>query len=58
MAHDADVFRAFLEIVSVQSPPSAVLARPGMVDKIMAAAGRGSLPVPGPNREELLGLVA
>jgi 2-polyprenyl-6-methoxyphenol hydroxylase-like FAD-dependent oxidoreductase len=59
MAHDADVFRAFTEIVSVQSTPSAVLARPGMIDKIMTvAADREPVPIPGPNRQELLGLVA
>jgi flavin-dependent dehydrogenase len=58
MAYDADVFRAFLEIVSVQTLPSVVLARPGMIDKILAGAERGPLPIPGPNREELLDLVA
>jgi 2-polyprenyl-6-methoxyphenol hydroxylase-like FAD-dependent oxidoreductase len=57
MAYDADVFRAFVEIVTVQSLPSAVMARPGMIDRIMAAAERGPLPIPGPNRDELLGLV-
>ncbi len=57
MAYDADVFRAFLEIVSVQTLPSAVMARPGMIERIMAAAERGPLPIPGPNREELLDLV-
>jgi flavin-dependent dehydrogenase len=57
MAYDADVFRAFLEIVSVQTLPSAVMARPGMIERIMAAAERGPLPIPAPNREELLDLV-
>jgi hypothetical protein len=59
MAYDADVFRAFMEIVSVQSTPGAVLARPGMIDKIMTvAAEREPVAIPGPNRQELLGLVA
>jgi hypothetical protein len=58
MAYDADVFRAFLEVVSVQTLPSAVMARPGMIERIMAAAERGPLLIPGPNREELLDLVA
>ncbi len=58
MAYDADVFRAFLEIASVQTLPSAVMARPGMIDRIMTAAERGPLLIPGPNREELLDLVA
>jgi hypothetical protein len=57
MAYDADVFRAFLE-VSVQTLPSAVMARPGMIERIMAAAEGGPLLIPGPNREELLDLAA
>lgn len=59
MAYDADVFRAFMEIVTVQNPPGVVMARPGVIDTIMAiAAERELLPTPGPDREQLLGLVA
>jgi len=53
------VYRGFLEILSVQSTPGAVLSRPGMIDKIMTvAAGREPVAMPGPDRQELLGLVA
>jgi hypothetical protein len=39
MMHDADLFRAAIEIRSLLALPQEVLARPGMVDRIMAVAG-------------------
>jgi 2-polyprenyl-6-methoxyphenol hydroxylase-like FAD-dependent oxidoreductase len=59
MAYDAEVFRAYLEIIGVLALPQQVLARPGMTDRIMTVAeGRDPLPVPGPTREEVLDLMA
>jgi hypothetical protein len=57
MMFDADVFRAYLEIISMLAPPEEVLARPGLTDRIMAAAGR-DVQVPGPSRAELLKMLA
>ena len=59
MAYDGDIFRAFLEIFTVLTPPSEVLARPGLLDRILTIAPRttthsGS---PGPTRQELVELV-
>jgi 2-polyprenyl-6-methoxyphenol hydroxylase-like FAD-dependent oxidoreductase len=58
-ALDADIFRAFLEIVSCLTLPSDVLARPGVADRVLelteAADGRGGLP--GPTRAELVELL-
>jgi hypothetical protein len=55
MMYDADLFRAFLEIVSVQALPQEVMARPGIVDRILevASAHEPVIP-PAPSREELL----
>jgi 2-polyprenyl-6-methoxyphenol hydroxylase-like FAD-dependent oxidoreductase len=59
MVHDAEVFRAFLEIMGCLTLPQEVFARPGMVDRVLKAAGQGDVPPPpGPTRQELLGLLA
>ena len=59
MGVDADVFRAALEIMGCLSLPSEVLGRPGMAERVLAAAAGGdSRRVPGPGREELLELLS
>jgi len=59
MLHDAELFRAALEITSLLALPREVMARPGLADRIMAMAGRHeAAPPPGPSRDELLRLVA
>lgn len=59
MVHDAEVFRAFLEIMGCLTLPQEVFARPGMVDRVLKAAGQGDVPPPpGPTRQKLLGLLA
>jgi len=55
MMYDADLFRAWLEIASVQALPQDVMARHGMVDRIMEVASTHAVLIPpGPSREELL----
>jgi flavin-dependent dehydrogenase len=56
---DADVFRAFLEIVGVLTLPQEVLGRPGLRDKVLALAeGQQPPPVAAPSRTELLAMMA
>ena len=55
MMYDADLFRAWLEIRSVQALPQEIMARPGVVDRIMQVASTHKAVIPpGPSREELL----
>jgi len=55
MMYDADLFRAFLEIRSVLALPQEIMARPGVVDRIMQVASTHEAVIPpGPSREELL----
>jgi len=57
--YDADLFRAFLEVMGCLSTPEEVLSRPGMFEKVIAVAdGKEPMAMPGPNREELLQLIA
>lgn len=59
MLYDADLFRAFIETRSLLALPQEVMARPGMLDHIMAVAGAHEAATPpGPSREELLRLLA
>jgi hypothetical protein len=58
MLYDADVFRAYLDIISMLAPPEEVLARPGLTDRIMAAAAGRDAPALGPSRAELLKMLA
>jgi hypothetical protein len=59
MAHDIDVFRAFMEIACCLTPPRAVLAQQGFADHVLEVAGRHEVaPSPGPTRDELLRLIA
>ncbi|MBV8813436.1 MAG: FAD-dependent oxidoreductase [Verrucomicrobia bacterium] len=59
MMYDADLFRAGVELRSLLALPHEVMARPGMVDRILEVAGshEAVLP-PGPSRQELLGMLA
>jgi hypothetical protein len=55
MLYDADLFRAFIEIVSMLATPQQVLARPGMTDRIAAvAAEHEEVVIPGPTRADVL----
>ena len=38
MLYDADVFRAFIEIVGLLALPQEVLSRPGLAERIMEVA--------------------
>jgi 2-polyprenyl-6-methoxyphenol hydroxylase-like FAD-dependent oxidoreductase len=56
--YDADVFRALLETVGCLALPRDVFARPGLLDKARAAAPAEPVVIPGPDRDELLALLA
>jgi hypothetical protein len=59
MMYDADVYRAMMEVVTMQALPGEVFARPGFAGRVMAAAeGREAFVPPGPSRAELLGMLA
>jgi 2-polyprenyl-6-methoxyphenol hydroxylase-like FAD-dependent oxidoreductase len=57
---DPDVFRAFLEMISLYERGTDVLARPGMTERVQELAGPdpGASALPGPNRAELLAILA
>jgi 2-polyprenyl-6-methoxyphenol hydroxylase-like FAD-dependent oxidoreductase len=56
---DPEVARAFSEVLSVLALPKEILARPGMIEKVMdTASGREMPETPGPSREELLRILA
>jgi hypothetical protein len=53
--HDPEVGRAFAEVLSVMTLPQEILARPGMLERVMSAAEGHEPPVtPGPDREQIL----
>ena len=55
---DADVYRAFLEIVSCLTHPADVFARPGLAERILELVDPNDVPPPpGPSRDELLQLL-
>jgi 2-polyprenyl-6-methoxyphenol hydroxylase-like FAD-dependent oxidoreductase len=57
-AHDPEVARAFIELRSVLALPSEILARPGMMERVLAVAEGRELPQPaGPSRAELVALL-
>ena len=59
MPHDADIFRAFMEMGSCLTLPSALFAKPGFADRVLEVARRSDTPPPsGPTRDELLRLIA
>ena len=54
MLYDADMFRAFLEIISMLALPGDIMARPGFSEHLAkAAAGREAFAMPGPSRADL-----
>jgi len=59
MAHDVDIFRAYMEISGCLTLPNVVLKRPGFADRVLEVAARHDVaPPPGPTRDELLRLIA
>jgi 2-polyprenyl-6-methoxyphenol hydroxylase-like FAD-dependent oxidoreductase len=55
MLYDAEVFRAFLEIVSLLALPGEIMARPGFSEHLAkSVAGREAFVMPGPSRDDLL----
>jgi len=58
MSRDADVFRAGLEIASCLALPQEVFARPGLAQRVLEVAGGETARLPGPDRAEVLKLVA
>ena len=59
MPHDADIFRAFMDMASCLTLPSALFARPGFADRVLEVARQSDAPPPsGPTRDELLRLIA
>ena len=59
MMYDADLFRAATEIRSLLALPQEVMARPGLVDRMMEVAStHEAVTPPGPSREELLDMLA
>jgi len=57
MLYDADVLRGVFETVGCLALPQEVFARPGLWQKVQAAAGEPMV-LPGPSREQLLALLA
>ena len=56
--YDSEVFRGMLETLMCLSFPQDVLARPGFMERVEAQSGKPRFVAPGPNREELLALLA
>jgi hypothetical protein len=55
LMYDAHLFRAWLEIFSMQTSPQEVMARPGVLDRIMEIASTYDVVTPpSPSREQLL----
>jgi hypothetical protein len=59
MAHDADVFRAGMEITNCLALPADVFARPGLAERVLTIAREvQAQPLPAPDREQLVGLLS
>lgn len=59
LAHDPEIFRAFIETRACLATVREVLARPAMAERILDVAGRHEpRRLPGPDREQLLALLA
>ena len=58
LPYDPDVFRGMMETVMCLAFPQEVLARPGFMDKVEAQSGKPVVVPPGPDRAELLALLA
>jgi hypothetical protein len=57
-AYDPDLFRGLIETVLCMALPQEVLERPGIRDKIEQYGDAEPPPTPGPDRGELLRLLA
>jgi 2-polyprenyl-6-methoxyphenol hydroxylase-like FAD-dependent oxidoreductase len=58
-AHDADVARAFVEMLACLTLPQEIFARPGLVERVQVLAAEHEAPViVGPSREQLAELVS
>jgi 2-polyprenyl-6-methoxyphenol hydroxylase-like FAD-dependent oxidoreductase len=58
MSRDADVFRAGLELSNCLALPQEVFSRPGLAQRVLAAAGDDVAATSGPSREQVLRIVA
>lgn len=59
MAYDAEVFRGVLEIISLLALPQEVLARPGMLERVMSLAEtKEPMVLPAPTRDDILRMIA
>ena len=58
LPYDADVFRGMLETISCLAFPQEVLARPGFMERVDAHQDKQPSGAPGPDRKELLALLA
>ena len=57
--HDPEVLRAWVSIGALQATPPEVLAKPDLLEKVVAlGANAPQYPAPGPTRTELLATVA
>jgi hypothetical protein len=57
--YDVEIFRAAVEMRSLLALPQEVMARPGLVDRIMEVASTHEAVEPsGPSRDELLHMLA
>jgi flavin-dependent dehydrogenase len=55
---DADVYRAMVDTRSCFATPEEVVARPGMAERILDLAADGARMPPGPDRAQVLALIA
>jgi hypothetical protein len=55
---DPDAFRALIETVQCLALPQDVFQRPGMIETLERHGGEQPNPAPGPDREQLLSLLA
>jgi 2-polyprenyl-6-methoxyphenol hydroxylase-like FAD-dependent oxidoreductase len=56
--HDGVLFRAMMEIIGCLATPGEIYARPGIAERLAAAAPADDRPPPGPDRARLLALLA
>jgi len=57
---DPDLFRSFLEVLSVFASAEDALGAPGVLERVLELGGDGSAPalLPGPDRAELVSVLA
>jgi hypothetical protein len=59
LGEDPELFKAFLESRCCLTPLTETFAQPGVAERILELAdGREPMAIPGPDREELLALLA